>query len=242
MIVIGKYIGGNCMEELVPVHLISQIFKLNLSAKIIADKKDIFPIIVRGKVGKIEENQFQIQMKLEKDSIERYHQFMIELKGNIDIESLRYAGNVTLERMHGESDYYKMKVLNLYKLNQRQYRRVPYRRLIQIIEPIKYDAILLNISASGALIECERAINGNEFKMGFTLAKKYITLSCVIVDQFLDEKEQMYKIRCYFDPINKGTQKLIKEVVKQITYMAKNRLRAAQGSEDEKSDKDKKKK
>lgn len=213
------------MEELVSAPIIRQIFKLGLSARIIADQKSIFPIIINGKMGTVSANQYQIQMKTGKDNISRYKQFMIELKGNIDIESLRYGGKVTIEHLRGESDYYKMRVINLYKLNERQFRRVPYRRAIQVVAPIKHEAILVNISASGALIECDKPINSETFKVAFTLAKRNLLLNCVTVEEFHDDKEKNYKVRCYFDPIDRNTQKIIKEVVNQITYMAKERLR-----------------
>lgn len=211
------------MPELIPGYLVSQIIRLNLPARIIANNKAAFPIIIKNHIGN---DSYKILLDSGKDKVEQYNKLFIELKGNIDIESLKYVGEVSLTSVSGEPGYYKMVIHKLYKVNERKYRRVPYHRAIKILTPVECQGILINISASGAMIQCPAQIQGNAFVMEIILAKRKLTLKCVIVEQFYNEEQKAYMVRCYFDGVASKTQKLIALVVKEITLRAKERLRS----------------
>lgn len=210
------------MQELVPEDLISQIFNLKLSNRLIADSKASFPFFIGETIGK---NTYKILLNTGEHNLAAYDHFFVELKGKVDIEYLRYVGEANLEAIIGEPDYYRMKVTKLYKVNKRKYRRVPYRRVLNLVSPIECEALLENISASGAMFKCPSKLEGDTVTMGFTLFKKNVVLRGDIVDQNYDEEEDCYRVRCHFNPIDATTKKLILKAVKNITLQAKERLR-----------------
>lgn len=210
------------MRELVPKHLVSQIFKLNLEMRLIIENKMMVPIIIKNKYGV---NGYKVLLDMGKKNYISPNKMMIELKGKVDIEYLKYVGEVEITPIPQEPGYYKMQVNALYKVNERDYKRVPYRRAIKITHPIECDAILINLSGSGAMIQCRNKIEDEMLTMEFVLSKKNMVLDASIVEQKYDDKTESYYIRCYFDPIDKKEQKHIIQVVKEITLMAKQRLR-----------------
>lgn len=211
------------MQELMPDHIVSQIFKLNLPMRLIADNKIAFPVILKNRCGR---NTYTIMLETGDKDLWRFRTLEIELKGRIDIEFVKYRGEVRLYPINGEPGYYKMDQIKLYKVNERAYKRVPYRRAVKVTSPIETEAILMNISASGAMLKCNEKIEEDFFSIEFTLLKKDMVLSARIVEQIYIEEQKCYMIRCYFDPINEKTRKIIWQAVKEITLMAKRRLRS----------------
>lgn len=210
------------MQELIPDHIVSQIFKLNLPMRLIADNKIAFPVLLKNRCGR---NTYTIMLETGNKDIWNYHKLEIELKGSIDIESVKYRGEVRLTSIKGEPGYYRMDQIKLYKMNAREYKRVPYRRAVKVTSPIETEAVLMNISASGAMLKCHEKIQEDLLSIEFTLLKKSMVLSARIIEQKYEEEQECYIIRCYFDSIDEKTRKIICQAVKEITLMAKRRLR-----------------
>ena len=120
-----------------------------------------------------------------------------------------------------------MKNIRLYKYNQRFYKRVPYRRLINIMEPISVEATLINFSASGALIHSKKAIEGSGFKFSIILNKRPIILEARIVEQTYNEALDLFTIRCHFENVDEKTRKLLVLTVREIILQAKRRLQGS---------------
>ena len=209
------------MKESIPDQIISQIFKLKLQTRLIADSKVAFPISIKGKLGK---ESYRVRIEAGTKKLASYNQLFIELKGNIDIEYLKYGGEVQITPIIEEPGYYRMKIINFYKLNERQYKRVPYRRAIKITEPIECEGILVNISASGAMIQTKERIDTQDFMIEFVLLRKEMILNAQIVEQKYNEEQGLYFIRCYFNNISHKDKRIIMQAVKEITLMAKRRL------------------
>lgn len=209
--------------ELIPEHVVQQIFKLNLSLRVIGDGKKVFPAIAKG----YRHGKQVILLELGSDNeFRRFKSWSVELKGRVDIESLRYCGEVKLEPVKDEPGYYIMKDIRLYKANKRQHKRVPYRRNIQITSPVPQNATMINISASGMYLRCLNEITTQEFDLQFVLAQKQLSLTAMIVEQTYNEIFQAYDVRCEFIGISNKDKKLISLVVKEITLAAKRRLSA----------------
>ncbi|MBE6023201.1 MAG: PilZ domain-containing protein [Cellulosilyticum sp.] len=215
------------MEGLIPDQLVEQIFRLKLEARLIADKKATIPIKIKGKHGR---DGYKVLINLEKKELDKFSTFFLELKGNVDIEYLKYGGEVKLIPITPDLGYYKMTMVNFYKLNERRYKRVPYRRAIKIVQPLECEGVLVNISASGALIYSRERIPEDHFAFKFVLLKQVMTLNAEIVEQRYDEKQDVYVIRCDFDSIDKKSQKILQSVVKEITLRAKERLNVKKSS------------
>lgn len=210
------------MKEIVPSTLVDLIFKLNLPMKLYADNKKGYHCIIKSKDAK---GGYIIMSTLTHEDLRKANDWTIELKGSIDVESVKYTGKVGITPVKDEVSYYHMSVSTLYKENMRKHKRVPYRRSIQIISPVEVDAILINISASGAMIHSPQQIPEGSFKFTFILAKKRMELTADIVEQIYNEENQVYVIRCHFNPITDKDKKHIHNVVSEIILMAKRRLR-----------------
>ena len=211
------------MSELIPDSILSQILKLRLPMMLIADNKAVFPMILKNRCGA---DTYTIMLETGNKEIWQYRNLEIELKGSVDVESLKYRGEVKLMPVKDEPGYYKMSQIKLYKVNKREYKRVPYRRMIKLTSPMKMDAILVNISASGARLECGHKIEGEFLRMEFTLLKKDIVIDARIIEQSYNEALECYIVRCYFESINEKTQKIIIQLVREITLRAKRRLQS----------------
>lgn len=209
------------MLDLIPDSIISQILQLRLPMMLIADNKAAFPMILKNRCGV---DTYTIMLETGNKEIWQYRTLEIELKGSVDIESLKYRGEVKLMPVKDEPGYYKMSQIKLYKVNEREYKRVPYRRNIKLTSPIEMDAVLVNISASGARLECGQKIEGEFLKMEFTLLKKNIVIDARIIEQIYNEALENYIVRCHFEAINEKTQKIIIKAVREITLEAKRRL------------------
>lgn len=210
------------MREIVPSTLVDLIFKLNLDMKLLADNKKCYPCIIKSKSAR---GSYIIMSTLTYEDLRKTKEWTIELKGSIDVESVKYTGKVEITPVRDEVGYYHMSVSALYKVNMRKHKRVPYRRSIQIVSPIEVDAILINISASGAMIHSPQEIPEGNLKFTFILAKKRMELTADIVQQVYNEEDQVYVIRCHFNPITEKDKKHIHNVVSEIILMAKRRLR-----------------
>lgn len=210
------------MKEILPNHLIGQVFKLNLNMQLITRKKVALPIIIKSKYGT---DSYKVLLDMgRKNNVLTYEKMFLELTGKVDIEYLKYGAEVIMSPISGEPGYYKMQILSFYKLNQRDYKRVPYRRSIKIVEPVECDATLINISGSGAMIQTKEEIDSNRLTMVFTLLKKEMVLRADIIEQKYVEKVEGYYIRCKFNPVNSLNQKIIVQAVREITLKAKRRL------------------
>lgn len=214
---------GSYMSELIPDSIVNQILKLRLPMMLIADSKAAFPVILKNRCGT---NAYTVMMETGNKEIWQYRKLEVELKGNIDIESVKYRGEVKLMSVDGEPGYYKMTQIKLYKVNNREYRRVPYRRAIEITSPTQMEGTLINISASGARLECNEKIEGEFLSMKLVLLKKNITLDARIIEQSHNKELGNYVVRCHFEPIDEKTRKIIIKAVKEITLMAKRRLQS----------------
>lgn len=214
-------LGGDWMQELVPNHLISKIFKLNLEMRLIIGNKIAMPIIMKTKYGV---DGCKILLDTGRKNLIGPSNVSIELKGKIDIEYLKYTGQVKLIPIAGEPGYYHMKVTSLYKVNQRAYKRVPYRRAIKITSPIECDGILINISGSGAMIQTPQEIDSDTLTIAFTLSKKDMVLNADIIEERYIEETESWYVRCQFNSMDSKSQKIILQAVKEITLMAKRRL------------------
>lgn len=212
------------MEELIDSALVPKILKLNLPFRLICDGTKAFPMIIRNKRGV---DGYVVAIELGDRDIRQFHKTEIELKGRIDIEYLKYRGEVDLKPLLDEPGYYIMKNIRLYKYNQRFYKRVPYRRLINIMEPISVEATLINFSASGALIHSKEAIEGSGFKFSIILNKKPIILEARIVEQTYNEALGLFAIRCHFENVDEKTRKLLVLTVREIILQAKRRLQGS---------------
>lgn len=210
------------MQQLIPENQVSQIFKLNLSIKLIADGRVAFPIWVKGKIAT---GTYKVLIHCGSDTLSKYNNFALDLKGNIDIEYLKYSARVTLSRIPDEPDYYRMQISKFYKINDREFRRVPYSRMVKLTFPIECEAQLVNLSGSGAMLYCMEKLEGSTLVMSFTLLKKELILQANIVEQIFLKDKKLYRIRCHFDPIDSKTQNIIATAVKEITLKAKERLR-----------------
>lgn len=217
-----KLVKETKMQELIPEDLIDQIFNLRLANRVSADGKVSFPFYLREHMGK---NTYKILLDAGEHNLTMYDRFFIELKGKVDIEYVRYAGEAKIDVVIGEPDYYKMEVINLYRINKRRYRRVPYKRVLKITSPIECDALLVNISGSGAMFLIPSKLEGDTIVMGLTLFKKSIVLKANIVGQEYDEEEGKYRVRCSFQSISGHNRKLILKAVRDITLKAKERIR-----------------
>lgn len=211
------------MREAIPDHLIGQIFKLSLEIRLITKDKIALPIIIKNQLGV---NRYKVLLDMGKKHYVGSEKMYLELKGKVDIEYLKYGGEVQIIPITEEPGYYIMEVLSFYKLNQREYKRVPYRRTIKIIEPELREAMLVNISASGAMIHTTDEIDSNQLTMALTLLKKEMLLKADIIEQGYKESKECYYVRCKFNEIDNNSQKLIIQAVREITLRAKKRLRA----------------
>ncbi len=209
------------MEELVDKALIPKILKLNLPIKLICDNKRIYPMLIRNKRGV---DRYVIALELYDKDIRQFDLTEIELKGRIDVEYLKYRGEVKILPIMNEPGYYEMYIKDLYKFNQRVYKRVPYKRLIHIKSPINHEATLINFSASGALIYSDRSIDGDSFSFSIVLNKKELLLDARIVEQKYDDIKETFVIRCCFENVDEKTRKLLALTVKEIIIQAKRRL------------------
>ena len=209
------------MYELVPEHLVGQIFKLGLETRLIADNKYMFPVFIKGKIGR---EEYKILAETGEKGLFNYKKIIIELKGNIDVEFLKYTAEVEITPIPKEPGYYKMRVSKFYKVNERQFKRVPYKRPITIISEFKQEGILINISGSGAKFQCKDKIETEEFNMEFILLKKNIALTARVIEQKYDQEKDIFIIRSQFTNIDKKSQQIIVQAVKEITLMAKKRL------------------
>ena len=210
------------MYELVPEHLVSQVFKLGLETRLIADNKYMIPIIIKGKIRR-EEYKILAETS-ERSRFSSFKKIVIELKGKVDIEFLKYSGEVAITPIPKEPGYYTMRVLKFYKVNERQFKRVPYRRPITIKSNFQQEGVLINISGSGAKFQCRDKIETQSFEVEFVLLKKNIALTARLIEQKYDEENDVFIIRCYFESIDKKSQEIIVRAVKEITLMAKKRL------------------
>ena len=214
--------GGMEMYELVPEHLVSQVFKLGLETRLIADNKYMIPIIIKGKIRR---EEYKILAETgERKGFSSFKKVVIELKGNVDIEFLKYSGEVTITPIQKEPGYYTMRVHKFYKVNERQFKRVPYRRPIVINTAFQQEGILINISGAGAKFQCRSKIETETFGLEFVLLKKNISLTARLIEQKYDEEKEIYIIRCSFENIDKKDQQIIVRAVKEITLLAKKRL------------------
>lgn len=209
------------MEELVDRGLIPMILKLDLPLRLICDGTKAYPMKYRSKRGA---NSYIVALELGDRDIRKFKRTEIELKGRIDIEYLKYRGEVDLKPVPNEPGYYIMENVRLYKYNQRFYKRVPYRRLINIIDPINLEATLINFSASGALIHSREKIEGDKFKFSILLNKKDILLESRIIEQTYNESLEIFEIRCHFENVDEKTRKLLILTVREIILQAKRRL------------------
>ena len=209
------------MRELIPNRLVDLIFKLNLPMRLIANGKKAYPFIIKSRDIK---GNYTIMSTLKLDELRQTKNWEIEMKGRIDVESVKYRGTVNLIPSKDEMDCYIMNDIKLYKENLRGYKRVPYRRAIQIISPIEEDAVLVNLSASGAMIYSINEITEQPLKFKFILAKKPLELEADIIEQKFDEALNVYVIRCHFSSISDKEMKHINRVVKEIIIQAKERL------------------
>ena len=209
------------MRERVPDKLIDLIFKLNLPMKVIGNGKK-YPFIIKSKDIK---GNYMIMSTVKLDEVRKNRTWEIEIKGRIDVESVKYTGTVNLIPSREEMNCYYMNEVKLFKENLRAYKRVPYRRAIQIISPIEEDAVLMNLSASGAMIYSPKEIEEQSLIFKLTLAKKPLELGADIVEQSYDEALNVYIIRCHFNPISDKEMKHINRVVKEIILQAKERLK-----------------
>lgn len=207
--------------ELIPERVVQQIFKLNLPLRVIGDGKKVFPAILKGRCNG--EQVILLELGPVNDFI-RFKSWEIELKGRVDIESLRYCGQVTLKPIKDQPGYYVMRDIRLYKVNKRRHKRVPYRRSIQITSPEPQNATMINLSASGMHLRCSKEITTQEFDLQLVLAQKSLSLTAMVVEQSYSEIFQAYDVRCEFIGISNKDKKLISLVVKEITLAAKRRL------------------
>ncbi len=215
------------MYELVPEHLVSQVFKLGLETRLIADNKYMIPIIIKGKIGR---EKYKILAETgERNGFSSFKKIVIELKGNVDIEFLKYSGEVVVTPITNEPGYYTMRISKLYKVNERQFKRVPYRRPIVVKTDFEQEGILINISGSGAKFQCKDKIGTDEFGIEFVLLKKNLALTARLIEQRYDEEKDVYIIRCQFKNIDKKSQNTIVLAVKEITLQAKKRLQQTPG-------------
>ncbi len=209
------------MKKLIDNTLVPKILKLNLPFRLICDGNKAFPMLIRNKRGI---DSYIVAIELGDRDIRHFKKTEIELKGRIDIEYLKYRGEVELKPLPGEPGYYIMQNIRLYKYNQRFYKRVPYRRLINITQPISLEATLINFSASGALIYSRELLQGNEFKFSIVLNKKIIFIEARIVEQTYSESLEVFVIRCHFENMDEKTRKLLLLTVREIILQAKRRL------------------
>lgn len=215
--------GVSYMQKLVPENHVDQIFRLRLPARLIADRKVAFPILIQEKMGA---STYKVLIPEGDQDISSYDMLALELKGNIDIECLKFGAKASVTRIIEEPDCYKMEVDQLYRINDRKYRRVPYSRIIKIISPIECDGQLINISASGALFYSVSEVKGTSLTISFTLMKRDLVLNADIIEQTYIMEEKMYQIRCHFNPIDSSTRKHIIAAVREITLRAKARLQS----------------
>ncbi len=210
------------MKEKVPNHLVSQIFKLNLETRIITpNRTTAVPLIMKGPY---KSDGVKVLLDMGKKNLLGTENMLIEFKGKVDIEYLKYSGEVEVKPISGEPGYYKMKVISLYKVNQREFKRVPYRRAIKIIEPIECDGVLINISGSGAMLNTVEEIDSDNLTLTFTLLKQKLVLKADIIEQTYNPDLNCYCLRCQFIDVDKKSQKIIQQAVKEIVLMAKRRL------------------
>lgn len=209
------------MADYIDNSKIASIFKLNLESKLICDEKKAFPIIVKGRADK---DSFMAMIETGSDDIRSFSKCEIELKGSIDIEYLRYRGRVDVVPIFEQPGYYRLENIRLKRVDGRSYKRVPYRREITITNPIQSKEVLINLSASGALIYSRKEIPGNALSFEFILLKKALKLEARIVEQYYDERNAVHVIRCQFDNIDKRNKKIIQLAVRAITLEAKKRL------------------
>ena len=209
------------MADFIENSKLANIFKLNLPATLTCDDKKIFPIIIKGKADK---DSFMAMIETGGADIRSFSKCELELKGSIDIEFLKYRGLVSVTPIFEQPDYYRLENIRLRRIDSRSYKRVPYRRKITITSPVQCEEVLINLSASGALIYSNKELPGNELSFEFTLLKKKLKLDAYIIEQYYDEKNQVNVIRCQFIDIDKHSKKIIQLAVREITLQAKRRL------------------
>lgn len=213
---------GESMRESVSKDLIDAILHLGLPMWLIGDNKKAFPTCLMNKSFN---GAYIVMLELAQRDIQSISKWEIEIKGRIDVEFVKFRGKVEISPLKDQPGYYSMRVLEMYKDNMRVYKRVPYRRSIQITEPVEKEAILINISASGAMIHTFEEIQGNQFKFHIILAKRRLDLVAEIIEQTYVPDKQIYIIRCQFNPIDKNVKQHINKVVREIILMAKKRLK-----------------
>ncbi len=203
--------------------LIHKIMRLDLKQNLICDNKKSYTMKV---INKLKGDVYLIETSLVDEKISDFQKIEIELKGNVDVEYLRYRGQLELEEKENDEGCYYMKINELTKYNMRDYKRVPYKRAISIISPIECEALLVNVSASGALIQlgAQNEIPGDTFTFSILLNKRIINIEAHIIEQRYEEKIDANLIRCKFINLDKKTKDLLVAVVKHIILQAKKRL------------------
>ena len=77
------------MKEILPNHLIGQVFKLNLNMQLITRKKVALPIIIKSKYGT---DSYKVLLDMgRKNNVLTYEKMFLELTGKVDIEYLKYG-------------------------------------------------------------------------------------------------------------------------------------------------------
>lgn len=213
--------GESYMQKIINTQLIEMILRLNLSKTIIADEETTYTMTFKRQIS---EGIYLIRVNTREKNICHYNKFEIELKGTLDVDFVKYVGKIELEPAEEGGAYYKMSHVRLFKIDHREHERVPYVRPVEVIAPIKTNGTLVNISATGAMIEFEQKLQCEEFDMEVSLAKKLIKIRCIAVDTYYDEVSKHYCVRCYFDNVSKRDKMHISRVVKEIIMMHKLKL------------------
>lgn len=147
------------------------------------------------------------------------------LKGTISVEYLYYKGSIYLTRIPNTGkNIYEMHISNIQKVNNRRHTRVPYKRDIQIIEPLGVKGYLINISQSGALLYLDNKVQNEYVCFTLSLGKTKLKLNARIIAQTPLQNTELYETHCEFIDISNLNAKRIKNLILQIKQNAKERI------------------
>lgn len=200
---------------------IDTVFDLHLDASLICDSKDLFEIKI---CDKIMDGAYLTIVQSEGFKAHHYKEFDIELKGSVDVEDLRYQGNVFLSPIMSRYDCYKMHHIQLFKTDIRQYKRMPYSKAVKIKSTSESNANIVNISAGGVFMRTRTPIKATEVQITVPLQNREIVIDAEIIENSLDELRQMYSIRCRFTNIKPKAEQALHQLIMQLQIEARKRL------------------
>lgn len=200
---------------------VHMVFGLNLDAYLICDSKARFPIKI---CNKISEGCYLIVVSSNDFKLHDYKEFDIEIKGSIDVEDLKFQGNVFLAPIMSKHGCFKMHNIELFKSDSRRYKRVPYLRTASVKSFEMINVHVINISAGGVFIKSKAPIKERQIQISLPIQNKEVVLEAEVISNEFDELRKVYGLRCRFIHMKPKNEQLLNQLIMQIQIEARRRI------------------